>query len=80
VFNVITGQPSHAQYGFVDQYHAVNTRTRPSLDFTFVGSGTSGYCLFDFNTFESTFLTAAITKNCKSEQLLDISAKNVFNI
>jgi hypothetical protein len=54
------------QCGFVDPYHAVYTRTRPSLDFTSVGFGTSGYCLFDFNTFESTFLTAAITKNYKS--------------
>jgi hypothetical protein len=53
-------------YGFVDPYNAVYTRTRPFLDFTSVGFGTSGYSLFDFNTFESTFLTAAITRNYKS--------------
>jgi hypothetical protein len=68
------------QYGFVDQYHAVYRRTRPSLDFTSVGFGTSDYFLFDLNTFESTCLTATITKNDKSQQLIGISTKNVFNI
>ena len=44
MFNVIAGQPSHVHCGFVDQYHAVYTKTRPSMDFTCVGFGTSGYC------------------------------------